>query len=124
MHELSVTQSMLELALAKAREAGAERITSLSLVVGDLTGVAEECARFYFDFVARDTIAEGATIAFRGVPAQARCRDCSTTYAPDDTIWACPACGSVSAEIVAGRELLLESIEVDGDTDTPEHTGG
>jgi hydrogenase nickel incorporation protein HypA/HybF len=127
MHELSVTQSLVDLAIEKAQEAGAARIVSLSLVIGDLTGVVEDSVRFYFDFIAKDTIAEGATIAFRAVPAQARCRDCGTSYICQEGMWACPQCQSTSAEITGGRELFLESIEVDGDEGDkgpPEHPGG
>ena len=124
VHELAVTQSVLDMAVEKAQEAGAARVTRLSLVVGALTGVVEDCVRFYFDLIAQDTIAQGASIAFRSVPAQVRCRQCEAVYCPNDTLWACPQCGSAGAEIIAGRELFLESIEVDGDTRTTEHPGG
>ncbi len=127
MHELSITQSVVDLAVQKAREAGASRITNLSMVVGELTGVVEDCVRFYFDFIAEGTIAQGSTITFRAVPAQARCRECGASYACGEAGWSCPECSSPSAEIVGGRELFLESIEVDGseaDTGTPEHPGG
>ena len=64
MHEYSITESVLNLALEKAREANASRITRISLVVGDLSGVVSDCVQFYFDFISKDTIASGAKLDF------------------------------------------------------------
>ena len=51
MHEYSITESVLTMAIEKAKEANASRITRINLVVGDLSGVVGECVRFYFDFI-------------------------------------------------------------------------
>jgi hydrogenase nickel incorporation protein HypA/HybF len=115
LHELSITQNIIEIATEKARDAGARRVTGLSIVVGSLTGIAEECVKFYFEFVAKDTMLEGANMEFRLVPSLARCRACKVEFSPEEGSWHCPGCGSLNAEIVAGRELFLESIEVDRD---------
>ena len=37
MHELTITESLLEIALRHAREAGATKITDLYLVIGQLS---------------------------------------------------------------------------------------
>jgi hydrogenase nickel incorporation protein HypA/HybF len=124
MHELAITQSAVDLAAQQAHEHGASRVVSVTMVIGSLTGVVEDSVRFYFDLIAKDTIVEGAAICFRTVLAQARCRECGAGFAPEDSLWRCPSCGGVQADITAGRELFLESIEVDGDTGTTEHTGG
>jgi len=51
MHEYSITQSLLELALAKANEAKASRITRINLVIGEMSGVVAECVQTYFDLL-------------------------------------------------------------------------
>lgn len=119
MHELSVTQSILDIVLAHARQAGANRILRISLVVGDLSGIVGESVQFYFDFLSRDTLAEGAELVFQHVPARFRCQACGTQYEPQAQQepllrpdWSCPVCGALSPEAVGGRELLVESIEV------------
>jgi hydrogenase nickel incorporation protein HypA/HybF len=119
MHELAITQSMLEVALRHAQQAGAQRIVRINLVVGDLSGIVGESVQFYFDIISRGTLAEGAELVFRRVPAGFRCRACGAEYEPHapgaapDMTWACPACGQLQPEVVGGREFLVESIEVE-----------
>ena len=113
MHELSVTQSVLDVALAHAEKVGASRILRIHLTVGDLSGIVSESVQFYFDFVSKDTPAEGAALIFRHVPAQFRCKECGATYEPEGSDWTCPLCDALRPEVVGGRELLVESIEVE-----------
>ncbi len=113
MHELSVTQNLLAVVLEHAERAGAERVTRIDIQVGALTGLVDESIQFYFDFVSRDTPAAGARLAFTRVPARLRCRACGAEFEPEERDWLCPACGAVAGEVVAGRELLVQSIEVE-----------
>jgi hydrogenase nickel insertion protein HypA len=113
MHELGITEGIVNIALAKAEEAQASKITQVNVVVGELSGFVIECIQFYFDFLSKDTIAQDAILHFESAPAQLRCRDCSTTFCPQDTLWVCPKCQSQNAEIVGGRELYIESMEVE-----------
>lgn len=113
MHELSVTQSILDIALAYAQQAGANRILRVNLVVGELSGLVGEYLQFYFDFLSKETLAAGAELTFRHVPARFRCLECGTEYEPGDTDWACPQCGALQPVVVGGKELLVESIEVE-----------
>lgn len=113
MHELSITQSMVDLALEQAREAGAKRVAKINLVVGEMSGIVDECVEFYFEFLSKDTIAEGAALSFKRVPMQARCRSCGELFIPKEFDWSCPNCRNSQMEIVAGNELYIESIEVE-----------
>ena len=113
MHELSVTQSMLNLALEHAERAGARRITRINLVIGELSGIVDESVQFYFDFVGKDTLAEGAQLAFEWLPARLRCCACGHEFALPDGNWACPVCQALGGEFIAGREFYMESIEVE-----------
>jgi hydrogenase nickel incorporation protein HypA/HybF len=113
MHELSVTQSILDIALAHAQGAGASRILKVNLVIGELSGLVGEYIQFYFDFVSKGTPAEGAELTFRRVPARFRCLDCGTEYEPNGADWTCTQCGALRPMAVGGRELLVESIEVE-----------
>jgi hydrogenase nickel incorporation protein HypA/HybF len=113
MHEASITESMLSLALEKAVEAKAGKITRINLVVGELSGVVPDCVQFYFDAISKNTIADGATLNFETKPTQIRCRKCNTVFTPADHLWACPKCHETSVEIASGRECYMESIEVE-----------
>ena len=113
MHEFGVTENIVNIALAKAGEAQASKVMRINLVVGELSGFVPDCIQFYFAALSRDTIAQGAVLQFESVPAQLRCRDCSAIFQPQDTVWTCPKCEGQSVEIFKGRELYIESMEVE-----------
>ena len=73
----------------------------------------DECVKFYFELLSKDTIAAGASLFFDRPPTKLRCRKCSNTFSPDSLNWVCPSCGDQSIEIVSGRECHVSSIEVD-----------
>ena len=113
MHELSVTQQMLDIALEKADEAQATRITGINLVIGDMSSIVDDSVQFYFDFLSRDSLASGASLSFKRVPMQVRCRNCDHSFTPGKSLWCCPRCGEWDVEIIGGREFYIESIEVE-----------
>ncbi len=113
MHEYSITESILSLAMEKAQEAKAHKITRINLVLGELSGVVGECVRQYFEVLGKDTIAEDAALSFETKPTMLRCRKCEKEFSPADHKWACPDCSELSVEIVSGRECYMESIEVE-----------
>ena len=113
MHEYSITQSLLSLALEKANEAKASKITHISLVTGELSGIVDECVEFYFDFLNKDTIAAQASLSFQHPPTRLRCRKCATTFSPNNLDWTCRNCHEPTIEVISGRECYVESIEVE-----------
>jgi hydrogenase nickel incorporation protein HypA/HybF len=113
MHELSITQSVLSIVLEKANEAHASKVSKINIVIGELSGVVEECVQFYFDLLSKDTIAAETTVSFRQSHTQLRCRTCATIFSPYNSNWACPNCREQKIEIISGRELYIESIEVE-----------
>jgi hydrogenase nickel incorporation protein HypA/HybF len=116
MHELSVTQGVLDIALEAAHDAGATRITAIDLVIGDLSSVVDDSVQFYFDFLSKGTPAEGAVLRFQRQPAQATCRDCGHIFAAQVPLTLnCPSCGGQHLSVSGGREFRVESIEVDED---------
>ncbi|MDH5696028.1 MAG: hydrogenase maturation nickel metallochaperone HypA [Dehalococcoidia bacterium] len=113
MHELAITQSMLDLVLEQAGKAEAKEVGKINLVIGEMTGVVGECVQFYFDFISKGTLAEGAELSFTVVPTTARCRGCDKSFELKEFDWTCPYCQGNNMEIVAGKELFVESIEVE-----------
>ena len=113
MHELPITQSILEIALRHAREAGADQICDLYLVIGQLASIVDDSVQFYWDFVSKGTPAEGARLHFRRIPAAFRCRNCGRSFQLSEGDFACPDCGSSSLQITAGEEFYVEAIDVE-----------
>jgi hydrogenase nickel incorporation protein HypA/HybF len=113
MHELPVTQSLLKIALDHAEKANAKQITALNIVMGELASMVDDSIQFYWEVIAKDTIAEKATLNFRRVPAELQCMTCFEKYHPTDKELICPKCKGVGAKIIAGEEFALESIDVE-----------
>jgi hydrogenase nickel incorporation protein HypA/HybF len=113
MHELGITQNILDLAVKKAEEAGASEILKVDLVIGEMTGIVEDCVRFYFDFLSKGTAAEKASLSINMIPVKVQCKNCGHAFSPDETSWTCPRCQGTGTEIMAGKELFVESIEVE-----------
>ncbi len=113
MHEASVVESLLALALENAERAQASRIVTIHVVVGELSGVLEDAMEFYFGFLSKGTIAAGASLSFKRVPAQLRCRRCNGVFTSEGVDLRCPTCHEVDVEIIAGRELYIDSLEVE-----------
>ncbi len=113
MHELSITQNILSTALEKASEAKAGKIIKVNLIIGELSGVVDECVQVCFDLLSKGTIAAKASLSFEKIPTQLRCRNCAATFSPDTPGWTCPNCGELRIEIISGRECYIDSIEVE-----------
>ncbi len=115
MHELPVTQSILEIAVRNGSQANARRVTDIYLVIGELSSLIDESIQFYWDMIAKDTIAEGATLHFRRIEAELMCNDCGERFPHNREDVSCPGCGGRNVKVAAGDEFFMEAIEVDGE---------
>ncbi|QRN83665.1 hydrogenase maturation nickel metallochaperone HypA [Chloroflexota bacterium] len=112
MHELSVTESVLEIACKHGEKARAKKVTDIFLVIGKLSSIVDDSVQFYWDFISKGTLCEGATLHFKRIPAELICLDCDHKYTLDDELSPCPRCGSARIRVISGDEFNLESIEV------------
>jgi hydrogenase nickel incorporation protein HypA/HybF len=113
VHELSLVASVFDILEEKAREHGAARVTKVVLKVGVMSGVVPDLLESAFDSYKKGTLAEEARLEIVRVPVRLRCPDCSGETAREDTDFSCAACGSRRVEVVAGRELVVETIELE-----------
>jgi hydrogenase nickel incorporation protein HypA/HybF len=112
MHEVSLMESAIHLALDYASREHARKIHRVKMRVGVLSGVMPEALEFAFDMVTQGTIAEGATFEIESVSAVCFCEKCQREFRPDGPFYECPTCRQLSAEIRQGKELELTSLEV------------
>lgn len=113
MHELPVTEGILQVVLDAARQAGNRRVTAIDLVIGDLSSFVDDSVQFYFDILSRETLAAGAVLRFQRVPGTVTCADCGQRFdaqLPLDP--QCIACGSVHIHVTGGQQMRVASIEV------------
>lgn len=113
MHELGLTAELVKIVDEKAREAGAGRVTSVSVSIGAFSGVEADAVSFCFEVVAQGTLAEGAKLEMERIPLTVRCEGCGLTQVNTENFPACPTCSSMAVEIVAGKEFRIKSMEVE-----------
>jgi len=113
MHEISITQSIIEIAEENARAQDCDSIRTIKILLGEFTTVVKEALEFAFEVARRGTLAENATLKIETVPMITRCVLCGNVRNPvRDICLRCPTCG-LPLEIVSGEELQIEYIEVD-----------
>lgn len=112
MHELALIEELCTLAAEAASRQGATRIHRLELRVGELGGVDPEALRQAFAVVAQTPPWQTAELQLEVVPTRCFCADCRQAFTPVDVIHACPHCGQLASQVIAGRELELVALEV------------
>ena len=108
MHELSIAQSVLAIV---CRHAAGRRVTRVQLKVGHLRQVVPDALAFSFELVAQGTTVEGAQLEIEPVSALGACRNCGAQSRLETFPLQCQACGGFDLQIVAGEELVVESLE-------------
>ena len=113
MHELAVTQSVLEIAIENAKKAEAKKITAINLQIGQLASLVDDSIQFYWDILSEGTIAIGAQLIIDRIPTCMRCFDCSTVFQPIPESFDCPNCKGFRVQVVQGDEMRIVSIDVE-----------
>jgi len=111
MHELALSQSIVDLVADHAAREGLRKVTRIVLEIGAAAAVEAEALHFCFDLVARESVAEGAELAIEAVALRARCRACGRLFAPAALSDGCPGCGSFERDWLAGREMRVKSFD-------------
>ena len=113
MHEMALAESMLQIVQDHAAEAGARRVLTVRLELGQLAGVDPEAMRFCFDAVVRDSVAQGAQLIIDEVPGSAWCMACGTTVPLPDRTRPCPRCDGFQLQPTGGTLMRLKELEVE-----------
>ena len=113
MHEMGIALQIVEIATASLpADLGAARVAAVNLKIGKLAAVVPESLRFCFDVAVKDTPLAGARLVIEELAVVARCKECNAQWTIDEPVFTCKTCQSGSLEILSGRELDIESIEV------------
>ena len=113
MHEMGIAMEIVEIAIASI-PAGmqGQRVERVNLTIGKLSAVIPESLRFCFEIVAKDTPLCNAELNIEEGPVVVRCRDCNAQETINEPVFACRKCSSGSVEVISGRELDINSIEI------------
>lgn len=110
MHELSLTQNILDTAL---KNANAKRIIKVNLLIGSFSEDREEEIQFYWRDLAKGTLGEGAQLHFQHVVVDMKCIECGGTFNPEEDESICMYCQSNPSQLLGKAEVKLESIDLE-----------
>ena len=102
MHELSLSSAIVNTA---TKHAEGRRVVVVNLRVGRLRQVIPDTLEFYFEFVARDTPCDGATLVQEVIDARLRCIECDREWEIEIPAFRCPGAGAARSRSPAGTSL-------------------
>lgn len=108
MHELGITQGIVEVCAERAAGAKVDRVT---LEIGQLSAIVPDAIRFCFDLCAQGTALDGARLEIIESPGRGRCRQCGEEFAMKDFLALC-ACGSIDVQCTGGEQLMIKEMEL------------
>jgi hydrogenase nickel incorporation protein HypA/HybF len=110
MHEMSITQSVVEICEAHA---GGRRVTDVVLEIGELSGVVPDSIEFCFEACSKGTLLEGARLTLEIVPGVGSCPSCGLEIAITSLFTPCPGCGAFGLTVLSGEELRVKELELE-----------
>ena len=113
MHEVSIVQGLLDIAIENCKKGGYKGIELIKVKIGKASGVMPDSLLFAFEAMKAGTIAEKAVLVIDEIPVSGICNECKSNFSVDDAyVTACPKCGHMSLTIETGRELNIDEMEV------------
>ena len=113
MHEYHIVERIVNEILKKAKASGAKKITSVTLVLGELSGLGEESIRVYFENLSKENILEGAALVIKSEKSKLKCEACGDIFERSKSDFHCPKCRSLGVLSNPGKEFYIDNIETE-----------
>ncbi|WP_428266869.1 hydrogenase maturation nickel metallochaperone HypA [Haliangium sp.] len=113
MHEASLARELVSIIDRAARARGATRVVRARLALGRLAGVEAHALGFAFEVLrAAGAYTAECELVIEPVPVAVACPACGARGPCEQPVLGCPRCGGAPVDVIAGREMLLSSIDV------------
>jgi hydrogenase nickel incorporation protein HypA/HybF len=112
MHEVGMMQQILEMAVERAKQEGAQHINRVHMRVGAEAGVVPESLSFAFEVAKKDTIAKDSQLEVEEVPVLCYCASCGIKFHPADSLHECPECHQLYCDVRQGKEFELAFLDI------------
>ena len=120
VHELSIASSIVESVTESAAAYPGARVKEVRLRVGALASVVEDSLQFCWELATEDTPLAGSVLVIHLLPVIVHCAACNRDSQLDGVqSFRCLHCGEIAADFRQGRELEIESIEVEDPEPAP-----
>jgi hydrogenase nickel incorporation protein HypA/HybF len=114
MHELSLVTSVVESVTQALSDYPGAKVLSVRLKVGALASVVEDAMQFCYGIATEGTPLEGSRLVVDLLPVVMHCEKCAADVElPGVQSFRCPRCGTPLSDMRQGRELEIDSFEID-----------
>ncbi len=113
MHEMSITQSLIDIIREEMIKHNAGTLRSVRLRIGQLSAIVPDSLSFCFEVITSGTDLEGAKLVMEVIPLRGMCRECKEAFEIKDYAFECPLCGSPEIDTISGQDLSIVDMEVD-----------
>lgn len=113
MHEYHIVEGIIKQILEKAENSGAKRIISVTLVMGELSGLQEESVRVYFENFSKDNLLKNAKLVVKRYKPKLKCEGCGAIFEHERSNFNCPKCCGQGVLMGHGKDFYIDNIEID-----------
>jgi len=114
MHELSIVSSIVDSVIQTLEAYPGARVKEVRLRIGALASVVEDSLQFCYGIATEGTALEGSMLVVKILPVTMFCERCaSDVQIASLQSFRCPQCNEPVSDLRQGRELEIESIEID-----------
>ena len=114
MHEMSYIVQIVNTTAMEAVGAHATKAVSLTIEVGQMTGLETHYLKKYYKEAIKGTILDGSRLTVIPVRVFAECKKCGKHYHPGrSNDYLCPVCGSADSVITSGREFNIRNLTIE-----------
>lgn len=110
MHEMSIAESIIELADEIAIKKNADSIKSIDIEIGALSGVVPEALEFAMEMIVKNSKLENARINYIKIKSEIVCLNCEKHFETNDWFVLCPECNQTNVKILNGKQLRIKSL--------------
>lgn len=112
MHEISLLEQVREILLEHAQTQHFDKVSKVTLEIGQLSCVEEGALRFGFDVVMKDSLVEGAELTISSVEGLGFCSQCQQTVAMLTLHDPCSVCGCFDIKVTQGEQMRIKDLLV------------
>jgi hydrogenase nickel incorporation protein HypA/HybF len=114
VHELSIVSSIVESVTETLAGYPGARVKEVRLRVGALASVIEDSLQFCYGIATEGTPLAGSALIVKILPVKMHCDRCAMNVEIASLqSFRCPVCGEPATDLRQGRELEIESIEIE-----------
>jgi hydrogenase nickel incorporation protein HypA/HybF len=114
MHELSIVSSVVDVVIESLAAYPGARVKEVRLRVGLLASVVEDSLQFCYGIATEGTALDGSKLVVKVLPVVMRCESCAADVEIASLqSFRCPRCDAPVSDLRQGREMEIESIEID-----------